>query len=86
MAYQVCTGCGVDKRDCVCVPSRSWFVLSNENGTVLATYGSALRSMAVDKGHEIKRDCGARVALHWITGARPSVGGSISMKGQITWL
>jgi hypothetical protein len=42
----------------------TWIVLSNEEGTVLGVYGSALESMARTKGAEIKVETSARVALH----------------------
>lgn len=65
---------------------RKYFVLSNEIGTILAVYGSALHNTARERGQELKSQCGARVALHDVTGNKPSVYGTISMKGAIEWL
>jgi hypothetical protein len=58
-----------------------YYVLSNEVGTILAVYGSALLSMAQDKAATIERQTGCKVILHSIISNRPVVGGSISMKG-----
>lgn len=60
------------------------YVLSNELGTVLATYGSALQDMATTRAREIATETGCRVALHFIS-CRPAIGASISMRGTLTW-
>lgn len=64
----------------------TWYVLSNEVGTILAVYGSALESEAVARGKDIANQTACKVALHFIGGKRPGVGGSISMRGDIRWL
>lgn len=64
-----------------------WFVLSNSEGVVLGVYGAALHQMATESGKKIREQhphCG--VALHYITGGKPAVGGFISMRGNLTWL
>jgi hypothetical protein len=58
----------------------TWHVVSNEVGTILAVYGSALLSEAQEKARVIERQTGCATYLHSIVGDRPSVGGSISMK------
>lgn len=63
----------------------TWHVVSDEVGTVLAVYGSALLDDANKKGCEIIRSTGAATYLHSIRcSTRPSVGQSISMKGAVT--
>jgi hypothetical protein len=64
----------------------NWHVLSNDTGTILAVYGSALERMAREHGAEIATGSGCKVALHKIQGNRPSVYGSISMIGNKEWL
>ncbi len=63
-----------------------WIVLSNEVGTVLAVYGSALETIATHKGKEIRERTGCAVAMHKGTGTRPQVNQSISMRGAHEWL
>ncbi len=63
----------------------SWFVVSNEVGTILAVYGAALQAEARQKATDIYVDHGCPVALHVVTGNRPRVFGSISMKGSVEW-
>jgi len=64
----------------------TWYVLSNKEGTILGVYGSALEDMARDRGREIASQTGCFVALHTITGNRPSVHGTISMRGAHEYL
>jgi len=59
-----------------------WFVLSNEEGHILAVYGSALRSEADAKQTEIAKQTACRVFFHDILGPRPRVGQTISMVGM----
>lgn len=61
------------------------YVLSNELGCVLATYGSALRDMAVDQAKLIVQQTGAKVAMHYVIAPRPPIGSSISMSGIVEW-
>lgn len=62
-----------------------WYVLSNEIGTILAVYGSALSDMAVSQGEKLATEFPqSAIYLHNVTGNRPSVGGTISMLGQTT--
>lgn len=62
-----------------------WYVVSNEVGIILAVYGSALEDMALSKCKELADAFPeSGIYLHNIVGNRPSVGGSISMKGQVT--
>jgi hypothetical protein len=65
--------------------AHTWHVLSNTEGTILAVYGSALLSEAEAKAHEVANQTGCKVALHSVTGNRPHVYGSVSMKGAIKW-
>lgn len=64
----------------------SWVVLSNEQGLILAVYGSALETIATHKGVEIREQANCCVAIHRIVGSRPCVYQTISMRGQHTWL
>lgn len=59
----------------------TWHVLSNEVGTILAVYGSALLADAQEKARSIEHQTGCFVYRHTITGNRPRVGGSIGMTG-----
>lgn len=64
-----------------------WFVVSNEEGTVLAVYGGALLSEAQETCRRIARQTGCRTVLHsgiWAYPDRPHVGQTISMKGAVT--
>lgn len=63
-----------------------WYILSNDTGTILGVYGSALGDMARKRGQDIAEDTGCPMALHFIFNSKkPSVGMSISMKGNLEW-
>ena len=65
--------------------ANTWYVLSNENGEILAVYGSALETMAKACADQIKQDTGIEPYWHHIFCAnRPKIGQSISMKGKET--
>ena len=58
----------------------SWFVLSDEVGTILGVYESALLDMAKERAEKIIQETACPVYLHHIVGDRPKVGNSIGMK------
>lgn len=63
-----------------------FYVLSNDVGTVLGVYGSAVVDHARERARKLVHEFARPIYLHCVLATycdRPRVGQSISMKGQI---
>ena len=58
----------------------SWYVVVNQENTVLAVYGSAMLSEVQDVARKIEHQTGLPVYVNRIDGNRPSVGQKLTFR------